>query len=297
MKANNLLFSFAAILSLFHTGRGEKMCSWSQRTIPRNATGDITLEVPISYSYRGGYLGHEKFWTYFWEKGWCSYNKGYFRCPYTKHDDYDATRITLPNVEKISYVMLESQYPITIHKSGDESFPGFYAKEGTALDICTDKKYVLLEWFFNGEESNLQDMSCYEDNWLACRGLRPPDAPKDKRCGYTKTNGRMEFRYTFVHKGPSKNFFYCYANKEKTRALTFIIDWRGAPETTPGPVTTVDIVQEITTTEAASLTDSPETTSSPVTTKAMMNETANSGARSFMDAAGLILFNLWLFLV
>ncbi|BHF77921.1 hypothetical protein SprV_0602103100 [Sparganum proliferum] len=56
-----------------------------------------------------------------------------------------------------------------------------------------------------------------------------------------------------------------------------------APETTPGPVTTADIVQEITTTEAASLTDSPETTPSPVTTEEMMNETANSGARRFMD--------------
>ncbi|BHF77896.1 hypothetical protein SprV_0602100600 [Sparganum proliferum] len=203
------------------------MCSWSQRTIPENATGDITLEVPISDSFKRGYLGHENFWIiYALEERWCSYNEGYFRCPYTKHDDYDATRITLPDVEKISYVMLESQYPITIHKSGDESFPGFYAKEGTALDICTDnKKYVLLEWFFNGEEANLQDMSCYRDGSPACRGLRPPNAPNDERC------------------------------------------------------------------------DSPEATPSPVTTKAMMNETANSGARSFMDAAGLILFNLWVFLV
>ncbi|BHF77902.1 hypothetical protein SprV_0602101200 [Sparganum proliferum] len=284
MKTNNLLFSFAAILSLFHTGCGEKMCSWSQRTIPRNATGDLTLEVPISYSYKVGYLGNEKFWTYGWEKGWCSYNEGYFRCPYTKHDDYDATSITLPNVEKISYVMLRSQYPITIHKSGDESFPGFYAKEGTALDICTDKKYALLRWFFNGKESNLQDMSCYQDNWLACRGLRPPDAPKDKRCGYTKTNGRMEFRYTFIHKGAPYNFFYCYANKEETRALTFIIDWRGAPETTPGPDTTADIVQEITTTAAANLTGAPETTPGPDTTADIVQEITTTEAANLTGA-------------
>ncbi|BHF77898.1 hypothetical protein SprV_0602100800 [Sparganum proliferum] len=236
MKTNKFLFSFAAILSLFHTGCGEKMCSWSQRTIPRNATGDLTLEVPISYSYKVGYLGHEEFWTYGWEKGWCSYNEGYFRCPYTKHDDYDATSITLPNVEKISYVMLRSQYPITIHKSGDESFRAPETTPGpdTTADIVQE--------ITTTAAANLTGA--------------PETTP-----------------------GPDTT-----ADIVQEITTTAAANLTGAPETTPGPDTTADIVQEITTTEAANLTDSPETTLSPVITEEMMNETANSGATSFMGA-------------
>nr|VZI05879.1 unnamed protein product [Spirometra erinaceieuropaei] len=269
MKANILLFSFAAIISLFYTGRGEEICSWSQRIIPRNATGDITLEVPIMNKYKGGYIGNETLWAFARDNGWCSYSGGGFVCTNTTHDGYDATSLTLSNVEEISYVMLESDYPITIHKSGDKSFLGFHAKEGTGLDICTNRKYAQIKWFFNGNESDLQDMSCYEDHKLVCSGLRPVGARKDKKCGHTKEDGRIEFRYTFFKKGVSKNFFYCYTNKEKTRALTYIIDWRVS-------------------------TDSAH---NPVIPKEKMYETDNSGAGSLIDAAGLILFNLGMFLM
>ncbi|BHF77711.1 hypothetical protein SprV_0602082000 [Sparganum proliferum] len=51
MQTTILLFNLAAVFVLFHTGRGSKLCTWSQRLIPKNATGDITLEVPIVYSY------------------------------------------------------------------------------------------------------------------------------------------------------------------------------------------------------------------------------------------------------
>ncbi|BHF77716.1 hypothetical protein SprV_0602082500 [Sparganum proliferum] len=125
MQTTILLFNLAAVFVLFHTGRGSKLCTWSQRLIPKNATGDITLEVPIVYSY---------------------------------------------------------------------------------------------------------EMRCYENNSLVCLGLRPPDAPKDNRCGYTKENGRMKFRYRLFRKSASKTFFFCCGNRQWTRALTYIVDWRGASD-------------------------------------------------------------------
>nr|VZI48790.1 unnamed protein product [Spirometra erinaceieuropaei] len=80
-----LLFLSLVAISLFlHMSRGNTLCTWSKRLIPKDATGDITLEVPIVDSYKEGYIGNEKFWTYIWAKGWCSYSKGYFRCPYTQ---------------------------------------------------------------------------------------------------------------------------------------------------------------------------------------------------------------------
>nr|VZI25903.1 unnamed protein product [Spirometra erinaceieuropaei] len=297
MQTTIFLFYLAATFSLVRVSRGTKLCTWSQRLIPKNATGDITLEVPISYSYKTGYIGSEPFWTYAWEKGWCSYSKGYFRCPYTAHDDYYSTTLTLPNAEKISYVMLESEYPITIHKIEDESIPGFYVKKGTKLDICTDKSELELEFLLNGKESDLQDVSCYVGKKLGCSGLRQMYTHRDGRCRYSMKQGRLEMRITLQNKDETISFFYCYANKEKTTALTYIIDWRGSPKTTPTPVTTADIVQEINTTVATSLMVSLETTPSQFTTTNMWHDTANSGAASLIDVAGVILFNLCLFLL
>nr|VZI25901.1 unnamed protein product [Spirometra erinaceieuropaei] len=227
MQTTLLFFRLAAILSLFHMGRGNNLCSWSQRMIPKNATGDITLEVPIVYSYRTGYLGNEPFWTYAGARGWCSYNEGYFRCPYTAHGDYYATSVTLPNVEKISYAMLESDYPITIHKPGDEGIPGFYVKEDSRLDICTNGKKVILEFVMNGNETDLRDVSCYRSGRLLCSGLQLHGTPKNANCAYNIKEGRLRFGFTVKYKKAPKSFLYCYANKEKTRALTYIIDWRG----------------------------------------------------------------------
>ncbi|BHF77712.1 hypothetical protein SprV_0602082100 [Sparganum proliferum] len=297
MQTTLLLFSLVATFSLFHVSRGAKLCTWSQRIIPKNATGDITLEVPISYSYRTGYIGREPFWTYAGSRGWCSYNKGYFRCPYTAHDDYYATRLTLPNAEEISYVMLESEYPITLHKTEDESIPGFFVKEGTKLDICTDKKEVVVEWLFNGNESDLQHVSIYNNGKLVCSGLREAHELKDGRCKYTMSEGRLSIAYELIHNVLPRSSFYCYADKEKTIAQTYIIDWRGSPEIKPNPVTNVDKVEEITTTGAASLMVSRETTPSQVSTTNMVHDSGNSGAASLIDVAGVLLFNICVFLM
>nr|VZI25893.1 unnamed protein product [Spirometra erinaceieuropaei] len=227
MPTTLLLFSLAAILSLFHMGRGNNLCSWSQRMIPKKATGDITLEVPIVQSYWTGYLGNEQFGTYGWAKGWCSYSEGYFRCPYTAHDGYYATSVTLPNVEKISYAMLESEFPVTIHKPGDESIPGFYVEEGQRLDICTDGKSVHLEFLLNGKESDLQDILCFRSGRYLCSGLRRLGTPENDKCAYSEKNGRLRLEFNLDYKYAARSFVYCYANWERTRALTYIIAWKG----------------------------------------------------------------------
>ncbi|BHF77723.1 hypothetical protein SprV_0602083200 [Sparganum proliferum] len=252
MQTNIFLFTLV-IISLFDVGCGNKLCDWSKRLIPKNATGDITLEVPNVGSYWGGFLGSGKFWTYLWARGWCSYKEGYFRCPYTKHDDYDATALTFSNAEKLSYVMLNSEYPVTIHKPEQENIPGFYVKEGTALDICTDNITVRLLWAFNGNESDLQDISCYTDKHNICSGLRRVSAPSNGKCGYFMNDGRVTVGYDVRNKIASKSYYYCYADKQKTRALTYIIDWRGFSKSNPKPVTATQMVQQITTSGAAKL--------------------------------------------
>nr|VZI52255.1 unnamed protein product [Spirometra erinaceieuropaei] len=266
MPTNVVLLSLV-IICLFHLGCGNKLCDWSKRLIPKNATGSITLEVPIETSYWSGYLGIGKFWTYIWARGWCSYKEGYFRCPYTKHEDYDATALTFSNAEKLSYVMLNSEYPITIHKPQDESIPGFYVNEGTALDICTDNITVRLLWAFNGNESDLQDISCYTSKKNICSGLRPVSWPSDGRCGYFIDDGRLTVGYDVRNRNATKSFYYCYADKQKTRALTYIIDWRCFSKSNPRPVITTQMPQ-------------PK---------------ATSGARKLVVCA--ILFNVWVFMV
>ncbi|BHF77725.1 hypothetical protein SprV_0602083400 [Sparganum proliferum] len=253
MQAIIFLFSLATISSLFHMGRGNKLCDWSKRRIPKNATGDITLEVPIVGSYWSGYLDSGKFWTYIWARGWCSYKEGHFRCPYTKHDDYDATTLTLPNAQNISYVMLNSEYPITIHKPGDESIPGFHVDEDTKFDICTRKNNVDIYWSFNGKESDLQDISCYRSGDILCSGLRPVSTPKNGKCGYFIHHGRVTIGFELYNRNTSNSFYYCYADQRKTKALTYIIDWRGSSKTSPSPVTTTQIVQQKTTSGAVRL--------------------------------------------
>nr|VZI25904.1 unnamed protein product [Spirometra erinaceieuropaei] len=249
----NLFLLNLVIMSLFHFGCGSKLCDWSKRLFPKNATGNITLEVPIETSYRSGYLASGPFWTYIWARGWCSYKEGYFRCPYIKHDDYDATALTFSNAEKLSYVLLNSKYPVTIHKPEDESIPGFYVKEGTALDICTDNITLKLQWAFNGNESDLQDISCYTSGKNICSGLRRVSEPSNGKCGYYMNDGRVTVGLYVTNRRALKSFFYCYADKQKTKALTYIIDWRGFSKSNPGPVTTTQMVQQKTTSGAAKL--------------------------------------------
>nr|VZI51483.1 unnamed protein product [Spirometra erinaceieuropaei] len=206
--------------------RGNTLCTWSKRLIPKDATGDITLEVPIVDSYREGYIGNEKFWTYIWAKGWCSYSKGYFRCPYTQHDGYHSTSITLPNVEKISYAMLESQYPISIHKAEDESIPGFYVKGDTKLDRCADKHFVFMLFRLNGNRSDVKSIGCYRSGTPLCSGCESTDMPRNGGCYCNMYEGRWTVELGIPYKLASRDFIYCYVNEDKTRAMTYIIDWR-----------------------------------------------------------------------
>nr|VZI10889.1 unnamed protein product [Spirometra erinaceieuropaei] len=51
----------------------------------------------------------------------------------------------------------------------------------------------------------------------------------------------------------SKRFYYCYADKRKTRALTYIIDWRGSSKPDPGSATNTQLVQQTATSGAEKL--------------------------------------------
>nr|VZI25884.1 unnamed protein product [Spirometra erinaceieuropaei] len=112
---------FIVALTYFEYGYCQDPCNWSKRIIPRGAAGNFTVEVPIHYSYRGGYINGEPFGTYFWARGWCTHKKGYFQCPYGKRNDIHTTTLTLPQVENISYVMLKDSYPITLHRTEDKT--------------------------------------------------------------------------------------------------------------------------------------------------------------------------------
>nr|VZI25887.1 unnamed protein product [Spirometra erinaceieuropaei] len=215
-------------MSNLYSSYGQGVCTWSQRLIPKNSTGNIAFDLPVLESYWRGYLGNETFWTYPWARGWCSYKQGYFRCPYITRDDRLATQLMFPDAENISYIMLRDTFPITIHKAEDETIPGFYIEEGTKLNLCPQTGTVQLFWTFNGNESDLQDISCYTNERLLCSGLQTATSANDDNCKFHMRNGRVTVGYQVYKEVAVWTLYYCHANKEQTITLTYIVDWEAA---------------------------------------------------------------------
>nr|VZI25888.1 unnamed protein product [Spirometra erinaceieuropaei] len=254
MQKTFCLCSLALLLSILHVGCGKGVCTWSQRLIPKTATGNITLDVPIVDSYWRGYVGNETFWTYIWTRGWCSYKEGYFRCPYITRNGLDATRLTFPDAKKISYVMLRDEYPITVHKAEDGSIPGFYVEEGTKLDVCPDSETVQLFWTFNGDEGDLKDISCYTNGRRLCSGLRPSTSTNDGKCGFHRRNGRVTVGYQVHREVSAWTLYYCHANKQQTMTLTYIVNWEGASTKLPTKKDSVLVAPQKTTSASERVT-------------------------------------------
>ncbi|BHF77709.1 hypothetical protein SprV_0602081800 [Sparganum proliferum] len=231
MHIGALIHLLIAGFTLFELGYGQGFCNWSRRIIPSGATGNFTVEVPIYYSYRCGYINDVPFGTYPWARGWCTYKQDYFRCSYGKRDGTHTTVLTLPQIETISYVMLEDSHPITLHKPDDKTVPGFYVKENDQLDVCSKYYTVVLWWHFNGNESDLQNISCYLNGKRFCSGLRPYGTKGRNKCGFQKAEGRIHIGYMFYNSATRFGYYYCYVDKEQTRALTYIVDWKDAKKT------------------------------------------------------------------
>ncbi|VDK35276.1 unnamed protein product [Dibothriocephalus latus] len=68
--------------------------------------------------------------------------------------------------------MLKDDYPITLHKPEEQTVPGFYVRASDSLDICSEHTMTLLRWYFNGNETDLKDLSCYVDGELFCSGVQ-----------------------------------------------------------------------------------------------------------------------------
>ncbi|BHF77690.1 hypothetical protein SprV_0602079900 [Sparganum proliferum] len=247
MQRKFCLCSLVLLFSILHVGCGTRVCTWSQRLIPKNAAGNITIDVPIVDSYWRGYVGNEAFWTYIWARGWCSHKEGYFRCLYITHNGSDATRLTFPDAKKISYVMLRDEYPITVHKAEDESIPGFYVKEGTKLDVCPEGETVELFWTFNGNETDLKDISCYTNGRILCSGLRSSASTNDGKCEFTRRNGRVTVGYRVHREVSAWTLYYCHANKEQTMTMTYLVDWRGASSKSSNKKDPLPVPPQITT--------------------------------------------------
>nr|VZI25889.1 unnamed protein product [Spirometra erinaceieuropaei] len=230
--------SVSPSLNFFESGYGESICEWSKRVIPSGANGNFTITVPVYYSYRSGYINEEPFGTYPWARGWCTYKQDYFRCPYGDYNDLYTTVLTLPNIQNVSYVMLKDSRPITLHKEEDTTVPGFYVRKGHRLEVCPQYLTVNLVWYFNGNESNLQDVSCYMNGEQFCSGLQPGEKQPDEKCAYWKTNDRIRIGYRFYKPSTRFGYYYCYLDKGLTKALTYIVDWKNATKTRDTSVVT-----------------------------------------------------------
>ncbi|BHF77710.1 hypothetical protein SprV_0602081900 [Sparganum proliferum] len=231
------LFQVVAFVSTFlDLGFGQKLCAWSNRLLPNGATGNFTVQVPIYFLYQNGYLNEEPFSTYFWARGWCSYKRGYFRCPYEKKQDFYATRLTLPNIQDLSYVMLRDWYPITLHRPEDETVPGFYVDKDTQLDVCPQYSTVNLRWYFNGNEADLQNVSCYQLGMRTCSGLQPFEKRENGKCRFRNVKGKISIGFMFAKPTTRLGFYYCYLDSEKTKALTYIVDWKDVTKTRDAPI-------------------------------------------------------------
>nr|VZI25882.1 unnamed protein product [Spirometra erinaceieuropaei] len=231
MHMTMALHFFIVALTFFETGFGQDPCNWSKRIIPKGAAGNFTVEVPIHYSYRRGYINEDPFGTYFWARGWCTLKEGYFRCPYGNRNNIHTTILTLPKVDDISYVMLKDRYPITLHRLEDKTVPGFYVKEGDLLDVCSNFTRYSFFWFFNGNETDLKDLSCYHNGKQFCSGLTPAKTRAEGNCIFIKKNGRIEIGYRFSKPSTRFGYYYCYLDKGMTKALTYIVDWKNGTKT------------------------------------------------------------------
>ncbi|BHF77705.1 hypothetical protein SprV_0602081400 [Sparganum proliferum] len=231
MHIRVFLHLLVAGVTLFESGYGRGFCDWSRRIIPGGATGNFTVEVPISFSYWSGYINNVPFGTYPWAIGWCTYKQDYFRCSYGERDDIYTAIITLPKVETISYVMLQDDHPITLHRAEDKTVPGFYVKESDRLDICSQYYTILLRWHFNGNESELQNVRCYHNGKLFCSGLQPFELKKSEKCSFLAVVGGISIGYMFYKPQRRFGYYYCYADKDLTKALTYIVDWKNATRT------------------------------------------------------------------
>nr|VZI25890.1 unnamed protein product [Spirometra erinaceieuropaei] len=297
MHIGVFLHLLVAGFTFFELGYGQSFCNWSRRIIPGGATGNLTVEVPLYYSYRSGYINNVPFGTYPWARGWCTYKQDYFRCSYGERmlqilleyflrrfdinakvlppkdwtrtcvnqptatigaakwdslsspvhltgfsdillfgiqqrgDDIYTTIITLPKVETISYVRLQDSHPITLHRAGDKSVPGFYVKKSDRLDICSQYYTITLQWHFNGNESDLQNVSCYTNGRLFCSGLQPFELKQSEKCGFRPVAGGIRIGYVFYKPRRRFGYYYCYADKDLTKALTYIVDWNNATRT------------------------------------------------------------------
>ncbi|BHF77689.1 hypothetical protein SprV_0602079800 [Sparganum proliferum] len=226
-----ILHLFIVALVFFESGYGQDPCNWSRRIIPRGASGNFTVEVPVHYSYWSGYINWEPFGTYFWARGWCTYKESYFRCPYGNQNGIHTTTLTLPEVENISYVMLKDSYPITLHRSEDKTVPGFYVEEGNSLDFCSEYYTFTLRWRINGKAADLKDISCYQNGEKFCSGLSPDGTGDEQKCGFVETKDGLCIGYMFYKPTTRFGYYYCYLDKGMTKALTYIIDWKNATKT------------------------------------------------------------------
>nr|VZI25883.1 unnamed protein product [Spirometra erinaceieuropaei] len=231
MHMTMVLHFLMVALTFFESGFGQDPCTWSKRIIPKEAVGNYTIEVPIHYSYRRGYINEDPFGTYFWTKGWCTLKEGYFRCSYGNRNTIHTTILTLPKVETISYVMLKDRYPITLHRPEDKTVPGFYVKEGDVLDVCSNFTTYTLRWYFNGNENDLRNVSCFHNGEEFCSGLRPAKKGAEDKCAFTETSGRIRIGYTFFKPSTRFGYYYCYLDKGMTKALTYIVDWKNGTKT------------------------------------------------------------------
>nr|VZI25892.1 unnamed protein product [Spirometra erinaceieuropaei] len=150
--------------------------------------------------------------------------------------DVDVTRLTLPSIQELSYVMLKDWYPITLHRPEDKTVPGFYVDKDTQLDVCPQYSTVNLRWYFNGNEADLQNVSCYQLGIRHCSGLQPFEKQEHGKCRYRNVKGKISIGFMFAKPPTRLGFYYCYLDSEKTKALTYIVDWKDVTKTRDEPI-------------------------------------------------------------